>query len=170
MTSGLNDSIGGLLSLDVKLVSWPGITLEVSDNFYAIFWIFLILALILMTFSVAISGILSVVLIVATVKNWSLVKTLVLGRCPGLEAHLKPVPPVLRRRERAATAARHFGELQSVLPRPGIIPHHLPHYCDDAHGLLVEAYIPGVSSSHWSLKCSLTPRWRGLLLRARCSR
>ena len=64
--------------MDVKLVSWPGITLEVSDNFYAIFWIFLILALILMTFSVAISGILSFVLIVATVKNWSLVKTLVI--------------------------------------------------------------------------------------------
>ena len=78
MTTGLNDSLGGLLSLDVKLVSWPGITLEVSDNFYAIFWIFLILALILMTFSVAISGILSVLLILATVKNWSLVKTLVL--------------------------------------------------------------------------------------------
>ena len=76
-TTGFNESTGGLLALDVKLVSWPGITLEVSDNFYAIFWIFLILALILMTFSVAISGILSVVLIVTTVKNWSFVKTLV---------------------------------------------------------------------------------------------
>ena len=75
--------------MDVKLVSWPGITLEVSDNFYAIFWIFLILALILMTFSVAISGILSVLLMVATVKNWSLVKTLVLEPSKALNSDMK---------------------------------------------------------------------------------
>ena len=91
MTTGLNYSIGGLLSLDVKLVSWPGITLEVSDNFYAIFWIFLILALILMTFSVAISGILSVLLMVATVKNWSLVKTLVIQPSKALSDMKKTV-------------------------------------------------------------------------------
>ena len=30
---------GSLISIDVVLTQWPDITLEVSDNFYVIFWI-----------------------------------------------------------------------------------------------------------------------------------
>ena len=30
---------GSLISIDVVLTHWPDITLEVSDNFYVIFWI-----------------------------------------------------------------------------------------------------------------------------------
>lgn len=64
--------------MDVHLVSWPGITLEVSPNFYAIFWVFLILSLILLVFSVVMSGCVTVVLMVVTVRNWNFLTTLIL--------------------------------------------------------------------------------------------
>ena len=63
------------MSMDVNLVSWPGITLQVSPNFYAIFWIFLILSLFLLVFSVIVLGLITMVVIVMTVKNWNLLTT-----------------------------------------------------------------------------------------------
>ena len=68
---------GGLMSMDVNLVSWPGITLQVSPNFYAIFWIFLILSLFLLVFSVIVLGLITMVVIVMTVKNWNLLTTVI---------------------------------------------------------------------------------------------
>ena len=61
--------------MDVNLVSWPGITLQVSPNFYAIFWIFLILSLFLLVLSVIVLGLITMVVIVVTVKNWDFLTT-----------------------------------------------------------------------------------------------
>ena len=64
--------------MDVNLVSWPGITLQVSPNFYAIFWIFLILSLFLLVLSVIVLGLITMVVIVVTVKNWNFLTTTVI--------------------------------------------------------------------------------------------
>ena len=66
------------MSMDVNLVSWPGITLQVSPNFYAIFWIFLILSLFLLVLSVIVLGLITMVVIVVTVKNLNFLTTTVI--------------------------------------------------------------------------------------------
>ena len=66
------------MSMDVNLVSWPGITLQVSPNFYAIFWIFLILSLFLLVLSVIVLGLITMVVIVVTIKNWNFLTTTVI--------------------------------------------------------------------------------------------
>ena len=75
--------------MDVNLVSWPGITLQVSPNFYAIFWIFLILSLFLLVLSVIVLGLITMVVIVVTVKNWDFLTTTVIFKPQHLTNMLK---------------------------------------------------------------------------------
>ena len=50
---------GSLISIDVVLTHWPDITLEVSDNFYVIFWIItLFFVIILFNLAVMTTGVL----------------------------------------------------------------------------------------------------------------